>query len=285
MRAAWFARGDLQRPMNFAMDFAALGLYAASFAGYTANLYRERRWLGRVATLLLILALVAHYYALLERSRMIHAIPYDDLYGSMSLFAWLVGVTYLGLETYHRQRAVGSLVVPFVIFWMVVAVMVAPAGVVRAPRANGALFALHITIGILAYAAFAISFLLSLIYLIQNRVLRHGKPGLAFWRFPALDVLQRMSSSSVWVGLVALVIGTALGFVWEHRLTGRFAIADPKVVVTLVVLGVYGAYLAVVRAPAWRGARAALFCVCNFAIVLFSYTIVNLYFTGFHRYF
>ncbi len=271
--------------MKLSMDFAALGLYVASFIGYTANLYRDRRWMGRVATLLLILALVAHYYALLERSRVIHAIPYDDLYGSMSLFAWLVGVTYLGLETFHRQRAVGSLVVPFVIIWLAVAMSVAPAAASREPQANGALFALHITIGILAYAAFAISFLLSLIYLIQNRVLRHGKPGLAFWRFPALDVLERMSLSSVWVGLVALVIGTTLGFVWEHRLTHRFAMADPKVLVTLIVLVIYAVYLLIVRAPAWRGARAALLCVCNFAVVLFSYTIVNLYFTSFHRYF
>ena len=270
---------------SIGMDIVALVLYLASFAGYTVHLYRDRRWSGIAATVLLILAIVAHYYALLERSRVIHAIPYDDLYGSMSLFAWLLAVTYLGLETYHRRRAVGSFVVPFVILWLVIAMVVAPARVHHEPAANGALFAFHITIGILAYAAFAISFLLSLIYLVQNRVLRGGRPGLAFWRFPALDVLERMSRSSVWVGLVALAIGTTLGFMWEHRLTGHFAIADPKVLATLVVLAVYAIYLSIVHAPAWRGVRAASVCACNFVIVLFSYTIVNLYFTGFHRFF
>lgn len=267
------------------MDIVALALYAASFAGYAMHLYRGRPWSGHIATLLLILAILAHYYALLDRSRAIHAIPYDDLYGSMSLFAWLLAVTYLGLETYHRQRAVGSLVVPFVMLWLAIAVAVAPSSVQHEPPANGALFALHITIGILAYAAFAISFLLSVIYLIQNRVLRRGRPGLAFWRFPALEVLERMSRSSVWVGLIALAIGTALGFVWEHELTGHFAVADPKVLATLIVLALYAIYLSIVHAPAWRGARAAIVCACNFVIVLFSYTIVNLYFTGFHRFF
>lgn len=84
---------------------------------------------------------------------------------------------------------------------------------------------------------------------------------------------------------MALIVGTSLGFVWEHRLTGHFAIADPKVLFTLLVLAVYAIYLAIVRAPAWRGARAALVCACNFVIVLFSYTVVNLYFTNFHRFF
>jgi ABC-type transport system involved in cytochrome c biogenesis permease subunit len=267
------------------MDIVALVLYGSSFAGYAMHLYRGRPWSGRIATVLLILAILAHYYALLDRSRAIHAIPYDDLYGSMSLFAWLLAVTYLGLETYHRQRAVGSLVVPFVMLSLAVAVAFAPSSVRHRPSANGALFALHITIGILAYAAFAISFLLSVIYLIQNRVLRRGRPGLAFWRFPALEVLERMSRSSVWIGLIALAIGTALGFVWEHELTGHFAVADPKVLATLIVLALYAIYLSIVHAPAWRGARAAIVCAFNFVIVLFSYTIVNLYFTGFHRFF
>src|SRR5579864_182562 len=163
--------------MNFFFNYVCLAIYVASFAFYTLYLYRDRRWIGILATVLLAAGLVAHYFALLDRAKMIHAIPYDDLYGSMSLFAWLVAITYLGLELYHRQRAVGSLVVPFVIFWVILAVAVAPSSVPRAPRTDGALFALHITIGILAYSAFAISFLLSVIYLLQNRVLRRGRPG------------------------------------------------------------------------------------------------------------
>jgi len=39
------------------------------------------------------------------------------------------------------------------------------------------------------------------------------------------------------------------------------------------------------RTAGWRGSRAALVCALNFAIVLFSYTLVNRYFTTFHRFF
>ena len=271
--------------MSFSLNYVCLAIYAASFAFYALNLYRDQRWMGYLATILLVAGLAAHYFALMDRARLIHAIPYDDLYGSMSLFAWLVAITYLGLELYHRERAVGSLVLPFVIFWVILAVAVAPSSVPRAPRADGALFALHITIGILAYSAFAISFLLSVIYLLQNRKLHRGRPGLAFWRFPALDLLERMSRSSVWVGWLALIASTILGFIWGRRLPGQYPMTDPKVVVTFVVLAVYAGYLWIVRTPTGRGARAAFVCACNFAVVLFSYTIVNLYFTGFHRYF
>ena len=65
---------------------------------YARILYAPNVWLGRLATLLLAGGIVLHYFALLDRSHGTHAVPYDDLYGSMSLFAWLLGITYLGLE-------------------------------------------------------------------------------------------------------------------------------------------------------------------------------------------
>ena len=86
--------------------------------------------------------------------------------------------------------------------------LLAPRTAPTPPPARGPLFALHVTLNTLAYAAFALSFALSLIYLIQNRVLRARRPGLVFWRFPALDVLERMSRKQRLGGLASLGAGS-----------------------------------------------------------------------------
>jgi len=83
----------------------------------------------------------------------------------------------------------------------------------------------------------------------------------------------------------ALIMGVIMGFVWEHRLSGGYSWGDPKVIITLAILAAYVAYLRLSRSTAWRGARAAKLCAFNFAVVLFSYTFVNLYMTRFHRFF
>jgi len=203
----------------------------------------------------------------------------------MSLFAWLLGITYLGLELFHRRRSVGAFVTLLLVAWMAGLGFITPgAPSVRVP-ARGPLFAFHVTLNTWAYAAFALSFVISLIYLAQDRLLRSRRLGAAFWRFPALDVLDRMARSSVYIGLIALVFGVGMGFVWEHRLRGTYSFGDPKVIVTITILGVYAAYLALSRNAQWRGARAALLCAMNFVIVMFSYTFVNLYLTKFHRFF
>jgi ABC-type transport system involved in cytochrome c biogenesis permease subunit len=266
------------------LGYESLALYAASFACYAWNLYAPNLWVGRTASFLLGVGIALQYFYLYQRSVMLHTVPYDDLYGSMSLFAWLLALTYLGLEIFHRQRSVGAFVTLLLICWIAALRILTPRSLPVPTVPRGPMFAFHVTLNTWAYAAFALSFILSLIYLIQDWVLRSRRLGAAFWRFPALDVLDRMARSSVYVGLVALIFGVAMGLVWQHRLSGGYSFGDPKVVITIAILGVYVAYLLLARSATWRGARAALLCALNFVVVLFSYTFVNLYLTRFHRF-
>ncbi len=258
--------------------------YAASLAGYVTFLGTARREFGRAATVLLAGGAALHYMALVARSSRQGMLTYNDLYGSLSLFAWLLAVTYLGLELFHRQRSVGAFVMPVVL--VLFALSDAGNKLLLAPApAGGPLLALHITLDVWGYAAFALSFVLSLIYLIQNRLLRDRRLGTIVWRFPALEVLERMSRSSVVIGLALLAVGIGFGFQWMHRTGGQYWNGDPKEVITLVILAVYAGYLWIGRTAAWRGARASALCVFNFVFVMFSYSVVNLYLSNFHRYF
>jgi len=258
--------------------------YLLSFGFYTRYLQKGRELIGRLGTLLLVSGLVAHYFALLGRSRGLHTVPYHDLYGSMSLFGWLLALTYLGLELYHRQRSVGAFVLPFILAFFLAAHL-APADRLPQPDLRGAVFAFHVTLSILAYAAFALSFVLSLIFLGEERLLRKHELGNMVWRLPPLELLEHMSQSSVLVGLISIAIGTALGFVSVGRLMGQYWFYDPKYVVTLFVLLLYVLYFRLARTAAWRGARASKLCIFNFVVVVLSFTVVNLYLSHSHRYF
>jgi ABC-type transport system involved in cytochrome c biogenesis permease subunit len=263
---------------------ATLLFYLASLTLYIWNLREPSKSAGYGATGCLIGGLVFHYVALLDRSHQIHAVPYDDVFGSLSLFAWLLAATYLGLEAIHRRRAVGPFVLPIVIAVFLLA-HGREAQATKAPPAQGPLFAFHVTLNILAYSAFALSFVLSVIFLVQNRRLRQHKLGIVGWRFPPLDFLDQMTRSSVIVGCVSLLAGMSAGFVWAHRLLGQYWDGDPKVIITILILGIYIAYTILARTAAWRGARASALCIFNFMFVIFSYSIVNRYLSHFHRYF
>src|SRR5258708_14625564 len=189
--------------------------YLLSLGFYFHYLYSGREFAGRFGTLLLALGVVAHYFALLERSRGSHTVPYHDLYGAMSLFGWLLALAYVGLEFYRQQLLVGTLVLPFILVFFLVA-QFAPADRLSPPDAHGPTFAFHVALNILACSAFALSFVLSVIFLVEERFLRSHKLGGVAWRLAPLVLLERMSQSSVLIWVVSISIRTALGFLWVY---------------------------------------------------------------------
>src|SRR5271155_5279211 len=128
--------------MNHAYLILTVLAYSVSLAMYLGFLNTGRVLVGRAATLFLGLGIVAHYFALLERSRGLHTVPYHDLYGSLSLFGWLLALTYLVLELIHRQQSVGPFVVAFVLA-VFLASHLAPPDRLSPPPAHGPIFALH----------------------------------------------------------------------------------------------------------------------------------------------
>ena len=259
--------------------------YAGSLSGYLSFLNTGKELAGRLGTLFLGLGLISHYFALLERSRGLHTVPYHDLYGSMSLFGWLLALTYLGLEFFHRQRSLGAFVLPFILVFFVAA-HVAPADRLSPTTAHGVAFAFHVTLSILAYAAFALSFVFSLIFLGEERLLRSRKIGSVVWRLPSLELLERMSRSSVLVGAcvdcdwdgAGICVGRPI--TWEN-----FGTTIRSTSLRLLVLLLYVLYFHLARTASWRGARASKLCIFNFFVVVMSFTVVNFYLSQSHRYF
>lgn len=263
---------------------ASLVGYALSGFLYGWYLYRRQVRIGQAATTCLLASLVLHYFALLARSRALHGVPYGDLWGSMSLLAWLLALTYLGLELRYRDRAVGAFLLLVVLLLESSALAFASAPVAPRPGLSGRLFALHITTNMLAYAAFGLSFILSGLFLLEQRLIRSHNWGRLFWRLPPLELLEKMSRAAIQLGLVALSLGLATGFLSTWRVFGSAWSGDPKEIWSLLVLLIYSLYLVLQSRAGWQGSRASLLSVVAFGIVIFGYTVVNLFLTRFHSY-
>src|SRR5580693_6319123 len=117
--------------------------YSGSLALYLRFLSTGKEISGRLGTIFLGLGLVAQYFALLERSRGLRPVPYHDLYGSMSLFGWVLRWTNLGLELFHRQRSVVAFVLPFILVFFLAAHL-APADRFSPAPARCVVFAFHV---------------------------------------------------------------------------------------------------------------------------------------------
>src|SRR5260370_22098123 len=160
--------------MNHMFVMLTVLAYLLSMGLYMSFLYTGKEVTGRLAAVLMFWVLACNYLALWGRARAMHSVPYHDLQGSISFFGWLLAVIYLCLEIYHRQRTVGAFVVPIILAFFLAASF-APEHPAPPTEAHGVVFALHVTLSILAYAGFALSCVLSLMFIGEYRLLRSAR--------------------------------------------------------------------------------------------------------------
>lgn len=234
-----------------------------------------------LASILLAAGLIAHFADLSITARAVHSVPYRTVGGAISLFAWMLAVSYAALLFRHRERAIGPFLIPFVIVFSLVGLFLPPATSVPTAETRGSLFALHVTLAMLGYAAFTFSFVLSILYLIQDRQIRRGRSDVLFSRLPSLEAINRMNRTSVSIGLGALAFSVLFGLVWAHRFWT--SMRDPKIVWALATLALYG-FLLWMERRGWKGPRVAKLSIVGYALVIFSITIVNMYLSESHAF-
>lgn len=268
-----------------ALGWLAVALYAGAEALSILSLLKPGRASSgtilrtSAASVLLAAGLALHFADLEITARTLHSVPYRTFGGSLSLFGWMLGVSYLALLFRHRERAIGPFLIPFVILFSAASLLLPMRAAAPDSEMRGSLFAMHVTFGILGYAAFTFSFVLSILYLVQNRQIRRGRTGILFARLPPLEVIGKMNRTSVSIGIAVLAASVLFGLLWANRVWATMG--DPKIEWAIATLGLYG-FLLWMERRGWKGPRVAILSILGYGLVLFSYTIVNMFFSRSH---
>lgn len=234
---------------------------------------------GRLASLLTRIGAIAAGLAVVLRAIVARRGPYSDMYEFSVAFIFVVLVGYVLLERAYRTRVMGAVALPLVLA-MVVYVWSLPPGVrevrelIPALQSNWIL-TLHVSMGVLAYAAFALSFAAAVLYLVVERRPRA-------W-LPSAELLDDAGFRAVTIGFPAQTLLLILGSVWGHQAWGSYWSWDPKETAALFTWLVYGAYLHTRSLRGWRSRRSALFLALAFVTVVFTY-FGNYWFGGLHAY-
>lgn len=263
------------------LGWIAVLLYVAAEVLAVVFLRRPRKLPAIAGTACLAAGLAVHFVDLQLRARALHSVPYRTLEGSVSLFGWMLAIAYLALQLRHRESAIGPFLIPIVIVSSAIGLLLPARVSPVTEQTKGALFALHVTFAILAYAAFTFSFVLALLYLIQDRQIRRRQTGMLFARLPALEVIGRMNRTSVSIGLAVLTFAVGIGLIRASEVWDT--LADPKIASAILTLAVYALLLWLDR-RGWEGPRVAVLSIVGYCFVLFSYTVVNLVFHTAHKF-
>jgi ABC-type transport system involved in cytochrome c biogenesis permease subunit len=94
-----------------------------------------------------------------------------------------------------------------------------------------------------------------------------------------------MSFTATVTGFILLSIAITVGMIWLPRAIQTFSYADPKLRGSFLIWAIYAVGLSAKKIGGWRGKRIMVLSVLGFVIAICSVTLVNLFFSGFHKFY
>ena len=210
--------------------------------------------------------------------------PLSNLYESLIFFAWTIVLLYLFIERRYKFRIIGAVATPLAFLALAYASLspnISDRIQPLLPALKSNWLIAHVIACFIGYAAFAIAFGLSIMYLFKKRG-TEGSSGL-LERFPSPNVLEELNHQLVMLGFLFLSAGIITGAVWANSAWGRYWGWDPKETWSLITWFVYATLLHARMMRGWRGRKIAYLSIFGFAAVLFTYFGVN-YLPGLHSY-
>jgi len=268
--------------------FAYLLATTVYLAGITFHKPRWLTWgtLCAVGTLLIQTAGLALRWKESYDLGIGHA-PLSNLYESLVFGSWVLVLIYVVFEKKIGHRALGF--VPSGIAFLAMAYASFSPGVVSKiqpliPALKSNWLIAHVVTCFMGYAAFAISFGLSVAYLWRKKKAERPLSLATNSLIPGSRELDEFNYQMVLFGFFWLSIGIITGSVWANSAWGSYWSWDPKETWSLITWLIYAAVLHARAVRGWRGPRVAWLSVAGFCSVLFTYFGVNFLLSGLHSY-
>ena len=274
------------------MNLLPLALYAAAFVVYAIHFAKREASVGRLATTLLLVGVLAHTFVIGMQTMEVRHVPFSNTSTAVSSFVWLLALSYLYLEVTTDERAMGVFIVPILVGLQIIPA-INPGVDYRDPVLDSPWFWVHVTSLLFAYATFALAAMLGLTYVLQFKEIKKKHLGYFYTRLPSLHVLDAMNSRAVTVGWLFLTIGVVVGIVWTAQALARspenlnlqaISLQDPKVFIAVLTWGVYSFAVFARKTLGWTGRRAAWLSAVGFVIVLLNLVPVSYFVTTSHTF-
>jgi cytochrome c-type biogenesis protein CcsB len=257
-----------------------VALYTLGLLHSLFGFYQKRQAFVRVALGMVTCGFLGHTLFLIVLGLQRRHFPITSLPESLCFFAWCITLTFIAADIRYRINVLGAFALPLVSMLMIVSQLIWEENHAIPPLLRSKWLYFHTSVAFLAYAAFFLTFLSGIFYLIQERELKAKKFRFFYFRLPSLQVCDELLRGSLLVGFTAMSATIVTGAFWAQQAWGRFWSWDPKETASLITWAIYLLLVNYRFSSGWRGRRAAYISIIGFMSALLTFG-VN---WGLHKY-
>ena len=263
----------------------ATACYLIGTVGYLIYLMRNRSFIHWLSWSALLLGGLCHGAAIVLQSLHLGHLAVTNSQEALSFFTWILVCTYLIVQLRLNLRILGSFVSPLAVIFMIISSMIQSHIVPKTEIFQSGWVVFHVTALFLANALFALAFCAAVMYLLQERQIKHKQFGFLYRRLPSLDRLDEINFLCLIIGFPLMTAGLLAGFVYASSVWRSPWRWDPKEIFALITWFIYAILFHERLAVGWRGRRAAWLAIFGFSAVLITFLGVNLVLKGHHTLF
>ncbi len=262
----------------------ALTFYFASAIVCVLELFKSTRTSSIIMFSLAAAGFAFHTANIIARYVISGHIPITNLHEASSFFSWCIVLIFFFIEYRYRLGLLGSFIMPVVFVLMLSSSMLPRKIEPLSPVLRSYWLGIHTVLAFVGDAAFAMAFVMGIMYLIQEHYLKSKHLGGLFERLPSLQILDEINYKLITLGFPLLTLAIITGALWAESAWGTYWRWDAKEVWSLITWFIYALVLHVRLIAGWRGKRAAILSIIGFGVVLFTFFGVSLIMKSVHSF-
>lgn len=208
--------------------------------------------------------------------------PVTNTHEGLMFFALLSSIVFIFFYLKNKILIVGVFLSPLIMILILIAGLSDKKSGQILPILESFWFPIHVISAFVGNALFALSFVVSIVYLIENFRLKKKKFDVLGKILPSITMLDTINYLCLIYGFPFLTLGMITGAIWAQFAIGSYWNNDPKEIWSLVTWFLYAALLHTRLVNGWKGKRVALLSIFAFLFLVFSFIGVRFLFKGYH---
>jgi len=253
--------------------FISATLYVLGLLHSIFGFLRKRPVFVRLALGMVSCGFIFHTVSLIFLGYETRHIPITNLSESLSFFAWCIALIFVVANIRYRISVLGAFVLPFVSALTIFSQLFWDTNRALPQLLKSKWLYFHATVAFLAYAAFFLTFVSGVFYLIQENELKTKRFRFLYFRLPSLQVCDELLRRSLYAGFVAMSLTILTGAFWAQQAWGQFWNWDPKETASLVTWGIYLVLVFCRLSSRWSGRVAAYISIIGFISIICTFGI------------
>lgn len=246
-----------------------LGIYVLATILYCLRIIFEKKFLSGLALRLSIVGFLIHAVFLILHLYNKGYPFFVSSFETLQVTSGSIILVFLVLCIFYRFRATGVLFLPLgLLFYVISLTWVVgyryPGHFLENPWAFT-----HLVFIFISIAVFMASFIMGILYLVQELRIKRKITGGFLDRLPSLEIMDLIHYRALYVGFIFFTVGIITGAGWSKSTLDVYISTDVKQLLSLALWVFFALFLNLRVSRGWKGKKGILLSSLGFIAVIF----------------